>query len=359
VIGVAAGLLPYEPGASENAWYYGQSVGPIRAVYATNTGIFMGIGLWILYITRSHIKRFFTSLVEAFQGRESAEEQGVKYHLVSAGFLVLTIIFLAFFIVSGVPVGIALLMLAVYFIMEVGNIYSMGYYAPLTDAHWTQTPLGFYTGVSAGLWGTSIPNPSVAAARTSAFAGFLNVRYISYNGRLLCGGFKVADMTKTRAKDTLIMMIIVAVTGAITANVISVWWVNRWGLKNLSVLLPFGGLNTQLTNASYPITPDVFLSHSIGGAIITILIFLMRMKFPWFIINPFGIILSLFSPTWYGFPNLFIALAVRWLVMRIGGAKLWETRAIPFLIGWTGGYSLNYIIVQWLNFTLRAIPAGM
>jgi hypothetical protein len=359
LVGVKIGLLPYSPGVESDPWYYGQNVGPIRSIYAVNTGITIGIGLWVLYIARSHFKEFFTSLYNALQRKESTVEQGVSYHLVSAGFIGLTILFLLFFIISGVPAGIALLMFGVYVIMEVGNIYTMGYYAYLTDNNWVLAPLGFYSGVATGLWGTSIPNPSIEAARTSAFASFLNVRYISYNGRLLSGGFKVADMTKTRAKDALIIMVVCAVVGAITANTISVWWIHRFGLRNLSVDLPFGGLSTSYTNAAFPITPDIFLSHSIGGAIITLLIYALRMRFPWFALNPVGIAIALFSPTWYGFPNLLVALAIRWLAHKIGGAKLWETRVLPFLIGWTSGYSLNYVIVMWIAFFTRALPAGL
>jgi hypothetical protein len=83
------------------------------------------------------------------------------------------------------------------------------------------------------------------------------------------------------------------------------------------------------------------------------------MKFTWFFLNPLGITLALFSPTWYGFPNMLIALLVRWLVFKIGGVKLWEEKAIPFLIGWTAGYSMNYNIVMWLAFFTKALPAGL
>jgi hypothetical protein len=355
-IGVTAGILPYTPGVETNPWYYGQSVGPLRFVYATNTGLTLGIGLWVLFIARSHLKRIFMSL---FRPLKDGMEQGVSYRLVSAAFIGLTILFLAFFIVSGVPFAIALLMLIAYFLVETGNTYSMGQYPWLTDNNWLMAPLGFYTGTALGLWGTTIPNPSVEAARTMAFAGFLNIRYISYHGHQLVGGYKFADMTKTRAKDVLIIMIVCAVVGAITANFISIWWVHRFGLKNLSVLLLFGGLSNSYTGASFPITSDIFLSHTLGGALITIFIFALRMKFTWFFLNPLGITLALFSPTWYGFPNMLIALLVRWLVFKIGGVKLWEEKAIPFLIGWTAGYSMNYNIVMWLAFFTKALPAGL
>jgi hypothetical protein len=165
-------------------------------------------------------------------------------------------------------------------------------------------------------------------------------------------------MAKTRARDILIIMIVCSVVGAITANFISIWWVHRFGLKNLSVYLPFDGLSTSYTNSAFPITSDIFLSHTLGGALITILIYALRMRFTWFFLNPIGIALSLFSPTWYGFPNLLIALLVRWLVFKIGGSKLWEEKALPFLIGWTAGYSMNYVIVMWLAFFTKALPAG-
>jgi hypothetical protein len=357
-IGVMTGILPYTPGVESDPWYYGQNVGPMRYIYATNTGLTVGIALWALYVSRSHIKRIFMSLFRSSKEADSTE-QGVSYRLVSATFIGLTILFLAFFIISGVPVVIALLMLTAYFLLEVGNTYSMGQYPWFTDDNWLIAPLGFYTGTTLGLWGTGIPNPSVEAARTMAFAGFLDIRYISYQGHEMVGGYKIADMTKTRAKDILIIMIVSAVVGAITANFISVWWVHRFGLKNLSVNIPFGGLNNSYTGSSFPITFDIFLSHTLGGALIAILIYVLRMKFVWFFLNPIGITLALYSPTWYAFPNLLIALLVRWLVFKIGGSKLWEEKALPFLIGWTAGYSLNYAIVMWLAFFTKALPLGL
>ncbi|RLF14293.1 MAG: hypothetical protein DRN06_07300, partial [Thermoprotei archaeon] len=73
-IGVATGFLPYTPGVENHPSHYGQAVGPIRAIYATNTGIMLGIGLYALYMAWPHIKTIFSSI----SGRD-VEEQGVSY----------------------------------------------------------------------------------------------------------------------------------------------------------------------------------------------------------------------------------------------------------------------------------------
>jgi len=357
-IGVRIGMLPYTPGWEDNPWQYGQNIGPIRSIYAVNTGITLGIGVWILFIARDHIKQIFASLIAKGKSTAVTEEQGVKYSLVALSFIALSIIMLLIMVASGVPAIIAILFLLCFFIIEAGNTYSMGEYPWLTDNNWLMAPLGYYTGLAMGLWGTEMPNPSVSAARTVAFASFFNVRYISYHGHELCGAFKVADITKTKAKDVLIMMIICAIVSGVFANVFSVWWINRHGMKNLSYNIPFGGLSDAYVRSSFVITSDIFLSHTIGGLLITLLIFALRLRFTWFILNPLGIALALFSPTWYAFPNMLIALLIRWLSIRIGGIKFFEEKVVPFLIGWTCGYSINYIIVMWLAFLTKAVPAG-
>jgi len=352
-IGVATGLLPYTPGAENNPWYYGQTVGPMRAIYATNTGIILGIGLYALYMAWPNIKRIFTSLYG-----EDVEEQGVSYRFVSISFIVLSIIFIALFCIVGAPIAIVIPLLIFYFINEVGNIYTMGYYPYLTDFAWFTVPFSYYTGLSLGFWGSEIPNPSVVAARTIGMSACLNIRYISYNGRLLCGAFKIGDMARARAKDILYMMIIVAVLSAIVAIPGTVWLVHNYGAKNLSLPVTSGIHAQGLWYVAQPpiITPDIFLSHSIGGALITLLLYALRLRFPEFMINPVGMAVAIFSPTWYGFPNMLVALIIKWLILKAGGVRLWEERAIPAIIGFTCGYGFTYVLIQWLAFFTKVMP---
>ena len=348
-IGVATGILPYTPGVENNPWNYGQSVGPIRAIYATNTGIILGIGLYTLYVAWPHIKTIFSSI-----SGKTIEEQGVSYRFVATTFIALTILFILLFTIAGAPLVIVLPLLLFYLIMEMGNIYTMGYYPYLNDPMHFTVPFSYYTGLGLGLWGPGIPNPSPVAARTIGMSSCLNIRYISYNGRLLCGGFKIGDMARTQARDILLTMIIVAVLSGIVAIPGTIWLAHRYGAQNLS--LSIGGISTWYVASPGPYPLDIFLSHSVGGAAITLLLYYLRMRFPGLMINPAGMAFALFSPTWYGFPNMLVALVIKWLILKAGGTKIWEEQAVPAIIGFTCGYGFTYVLIQWLAFFTKALP---
>jgi len=349
-IGIWTGVLPAGP------YDYMSAVGPLRPYYGSQTGMVVGLGLWFLYIARSQIKQFFSSLYNALRRQgDVTVEQGVPYHYISAGFLGLTAVIIVLVAVSGVPFSIVLLVLLTYFILHVGNIYSAGQYPPMAESTLSTVPVAFNAGVATGLWGTSIPNPSVEAANTMAVVGTMQGRlWCTYNGQLQCMSFKVADLTETRAKDILIMMVLMSVVGAITIP-LGLWWAHLYGLKNL--FRQYHGLSTTYTAAASPYTADVVSTQMIGWALVTVLLFAIRMRFPASYVNPIGVFTALWGG-WYGFPNMLFALIFKWLALKIGGSKLWYDKVVPGLIGFSCGYGMVYGVVQLTNFFLRALPAA-
>jgi len=196
----------------------------------------------------------------------------------------------------------------------------------------------------------------VSAARTMASVNLLDVRTQGWtiSGRVHSASFKLADMVKCRARDVLITIFLVTVLGVIWTNTFWTWWAHVVGTKNFKVNV--FNFNQAYIGQPFAIPLDIVISHTTGGALATLLIFAAKMRFPGLPINPLGIFLAGLSPDWYGFPNIPVAFAIKWLSIKFGGVKFWETRVLPFLIGFSGGYGLNYVIIMWSAFILRVLP---
>jgi len=354
-VGVATGILPYKPGVENNIWYYAAGNGPIRIIWAGNTGFVLGMALWFLYAARSHVKRFFLTLYEVYvKHEEGIVEEGVAYHHVGAALLGFIILFLILSTASGVPFSIALLILLIYILQEIGNIYSAGEYPPGSNYVDLIIPYSYYAGGISGLWGLETPTTSFSLSRTQAINSLMDVRSIwTSNGRMFINIYKLADIVKLRAKDVLIISIIVPLIGIVYTNVFWIWWGQIYGIANCSVGIK--GFNNAIVKN--PIGGhDIRISHTIGGTLVMLLLYAARAKFPGLPINPLGLFLVGTYPHYYGFPNAVIAFAIKALSIKLGGIKFWETRVMPILIGFAMGYGFNYILIQWGIFATNVLP---
>ena len=92
----------------------------------------------------------------------------------------------------------------------------------------------------------------------------------------------------------------------------------------------------------------------LAAFIIYPIIMFLRMKFPWFILHPLGLILySGHEAKIFG--SFFIALIVKYAVLKIGGTKLYQ-KGIPIVLGLIGGAALSRIVVA-LVYYAAGVPA--
>ena len=93
-----------------------------------------------------------------------------------------------------------------------------------------------------------------------------------------------------------------------------------------------------LTNP-LPVAWDRWRFFGIGGAAMMLLTYL-RHRFPWWPLSPIGLTIATTYPTLQSELMIFVAWAVKTIVLHVGGVTLYH-RSKPFFLGLAGGYALG------------------
>jgi len=348
VIGIRAGIIPViSPGA-------GGSQGPFKY---NQFGYYcaLGVGIWMIWINRKH---FANILRHAFSTYRSGEDGGLSFRFLGLGTIAITLIFWVFLVASGVPVIVALMMMVLTLLMLYGGTRMMG-----DVQQWFPYgghPAGFLYDIGgfAGAWPREPPISNVASFRT------FTLQYTwSYWGSRIGNvtmwqqmkTYKVAYMTKTKAKDVFLTSLLCYVCFAIIVFPLTIWWYHNFGgfakLSNIAYYQWHSPhVYNMLTNG--PTLPfEERATLAAAGIIVPIVLYLLRSTFPWFIINPTGLmILPFIGWIWLGG---IIALVAKLVILRVGGAKIFEERVVPFAIGYNVGYGVNAALLGLLaTFTI-------
>ncbi len=147
---------------------------------------------------------------------------------------------------------------------------------------------------------------------------------------LLLGGFAVA----------LVVGILVTLTGTYRLGFLAM----TGGTGNnlvADVLRVYGHDVYNNIALNYDVDPSPEGVFHIGvGAVVCLLLGMLRLRFLWWPLHPVGYILSNSVPLAYGLFPFFIAWIVKFLVMRYGGLRLYRT-TLPFATGLIVGDILN------------------
>jgi len=175
---------------------------------------------------------------------------------------------------------------------------------------------------------------------------------------LMLEAFSLAKSTRTRARDIFVTGIITLVLTFFLGSVLMVWIFHtaNWSFLPATITSYWNGnlldsaftpmLNsrgTPLGARGYwymgygaPAGPDVpgTLTVISSGIIIAVVLFWIRTRYPAFIFNPWAI------PLWFGLANAeqfwfmaLIALLLKYLTIRVYGAKTYENKLLPLSLG--------------------------
>jgi hypothetical protein len=175
--------------------------------------------------------------------------------------------------------------------------------------------------------------------------------------------YKVGQMNDTSAKDIFNTVVLLIVPLAIFASAYSIWFfTNFGGISKLATVANAwaSGLATDaygftITTPSLAMGDVERYALLIGGALLSIVMYIGRMNFSWFFLNPTGLVLLGAAPNLAIFAAI-IALAIKYVVLRVGGTKLFENSAVPFVVGFLVGYGVNAALIGALATFMIGLP---
>ncbi len=218
----------------------------------------------------------------------------------------------------------------------------------------------------------NLSNSLTGHASTSGYGlGFVTANIIAYQPPYSAipaiFSYKIANETNTDPKEIFKVQIPTMLLASILSIVIGWYVIGIQGLSNWRhgwTTSWDGALNNGLGAANYVVNAksplDGIYSWSIIiGTVLGIIFMFLRTTFPWFYINPIGIpLLTIFN--FYVSLSAIIALILKYLVLKIGGSKIYNQYGIPFFIGLFFGslmtWHIGYPLVLYLEYGLHVIP---
>jgi hypothetical protein len=327
-----------EPGSAEDWWRWSFPAPTNQA-----TGALVALSVWALWTARRHLSR---ALQVAFSRRRAGEDsdEPLPYRWALLGFALCSSWLVAFFVLSGCRLnfGVAYVALLVGLYLAYARLQAEGALDPF---FW------WFNDIAAmGVGMRSLLPQETLALYTMNWAGApLPSRIFSACSINTLTSFKIADASGTDLRR-LTRLLFATFALALALGM----------LVTLTAMYHHGFLRTSAAKGDYFVTwalledgwamwnditsgegrnVGAVLYMAAGGAV-TVILGLLRLRFVWWPFHPIGYLLSNSIAQAMGTFPFFIAWALKVLVSRYGGLRLYRA-TIPLAIGLIVGDLLN------------------
>lgn len=348
-IGITAGIYPDLSGQGWWTFYLNDGWFFWPPNMTLGWGMWIGIALWCFWSGRDHLK----NIINVIRGKADAVDDSViSYKWSVPLFIIFALIWVATMLAAGsTPIlTIAFSIFYMLIFLAIGRIKA---------EFWTggrPVRLGGSVGwMSMSYW--YLPTGTYNQGDGQSFSMFFNNLYgntIDVHSGFpprANDAFKVGDLVgdKNLGRQIFVTSIIATVFGVIFATYFRILWAyNNWGYTYGWGGNEGGGLNKPLYEGVYSEGGAYAGGVEIYalGAIISIILFLLKTRFAWWPINPIGFAAPL---NFWVMPWLFLPFFFAWLwkyvTLKIGGAPL-HRRMMRLVIGFIAGYAIINVI-EW------------
>lgn len=353
LVGVSSGALDWAYRWEWDPTYYYEQQGQWGFFFQHEGvgGFLYGLGIAYILLNWKQIAR---TLKMAMSGEPREDGEPWSWRTVWIVWPVMAIVVIGLAAMMGVP---AILAVGLYVMLLLVSLFTtliwskFGAAAATTEFRWTyaSVPLNDF-GKAIGAWGSP---PGNAAFTTVAFSN-LTLNYVPWHySWQSAGGLGIHALSKELGADeravslafiasTVILMLII--------GPLSFMFIHMVGGHDMIAsygLAYTGGWGTHFTAPTVndlltlP-TEDLFMGinphpAAFAGIIGAIIVMYLHANFAWFILDPIGIYIGATSTytDWVG--SMLIMVIIRYLIMKVGGARIYSRYWIPFAIGAIAG----------------------
>lgn len=337
---------------------------PYKFMALSFAGGFTGLAIINLYANRQYLSQTLKAAMNRLGPgsplREIEMNEPLKYRQAWSLFALSFFLNIIVYAVTGVSIYSAFILTVGLLIMWIG----MARLAGMTGINstesvdhgnaflrlfvWPQAPepptSDYMLSSSAVQWASQPYSPAYGFAIISAFAAF---KFSSLSGADNRNVFKTLIVALSVGFVSCFITIL-ALNYAFGAQKLSFSWALMTDTDFRGRTADPGRWNGR--PGSEPLAPYV-----LGGALIVSALYLLSARFVWFPLEPVGFILGT-SMLGAGLVGLWAPALVCWvlktLILRIGGSKLYEERAVPLISGFVAGYALITVVAV-LVFVVR------
>ncbi|MGC9014364.1 MAG: DUF6785 family protein [Thermoproteota archaeon] len=360
-IAVRLGWMTYSPGATY--WDYGNRL-PFPYQNFAISGLSIGFALYLLWSMRSRFKTIWESLTK--KDTTIGDLSVRQATLVTIASIVLMLVI---WVAVGIPIIIALVLLALYVLYQVAAARYMNeiwWHQPII-MHW-QWQLYYPIGASLGYWSWNAPqnNQALMATNTmmTALGGWGGPRQTIYATSSTTWVYWMAKRLKASIKQTFIWYVLVAILSWPIVEIFHVFMLSHLGASHLDWAggyqwWPSNAMTmgiTELTNGIYSgFSWSLNYFFTIAG-IVLIWILIYLKSYPWFgWFNPSAFILTMWLPEYMWLASL-VALIIKYASYKALGARKTEQYLVPAAAGVAIGFGAPYLFAGLYLFLTVAWP---
>jgi len=324
-------------------------------------GVGGATALTVMYLlqSRSYLKE---TLKAAISGKQSAEDEIVSYRLSYILAIVGVIAVLTFLMSAGIG-----------FIATLAMFLTICFINVLADTYiYCNTSFLAVNNLRGGweFWALNLTWPELPKREDT---GWLMSHWLSEvisNGGVIIQNplstimpLKMAKLTGTSSRNVFLIAFICMPISILTILVTRTWVVNYYGLGRLdgwtglwcSITTSCGGgvdFSARLPSISQ------YGVASLVGFVITVVLSLLHARFIWFPFEPLGFIMATtMAGMWYGIWSACLAAwAVKFIVLKVGGSRLYMDYGVPTIGGFATGYVIAALLGVILGVTKFFIP---
>lgn len=345
-IAVSAGWIPliYNPGMFGNWLSY------LPTWYMVTTAA----GTWAIafLLLVSNFRYFGGTLKALISGPSAAEKESepMSYRLMWLAFIGLSLLFIVLWVAIGAEPGVVVLTVAFGLISTLSFATARAYgYNSSNQVH-TWAPMTYgavnglylynsYSGVPDSVWDAKRQSIGLAGM---VGGGFAHERMVFGPPQVL-EMFAVGSMLKAKASDIWKAVVIATISSAFIGMFIYYWIVSVWGA---GANYGFGATTWGLTGVSSgkpTTTPGQFSMYNLelffGGVVMYTILWVLRLRLPWFPLNPIGLMfVDAHFAAYAQWVPFMLAWLAKYLTFKVGGSELYE-KMLPLWLGFIVGGS--------------------
>jgi hypothetical protein len=349
----------FETGCGCRMSHYLNIEPPFMWSYMGGVGGATALTIMYLFHSRSYLKE---TLKAAISGKQPVEGEPVSYRLSYILAIVGAIAILAFLMSAGISFIAALAMfLTICFINVLADTYI-----------YCNTSFLAVNNLRGGweFWALNLTWPELPKREDTNWLMSHWLSEVMANGGVIIQNplstimpLKMAKLTGTSSRNVFLVAFICMPISILTILVTRTWVVNYYGLGRLdgwtglwcSITESCGGgigYSARLPSASQ------YGVASLVGFIITVVLSLLHARFIWFPLEPLGFIMATTTAgMYYGiWSACLVAWAVKFIVLKVGGSRLYMDYGIPTIGGFVTGYVIAAFLGVILSVTKFFIP---
>jgi hypothetical protein len=311
-------------------------------------GFTYGLGFFLIAFQWRRIK---DTLVAAIKGTKREEGETFSWRFVWIGFLICTIVWIYLLTIAFVPVVMALFvwgLIVCWLIFNTRLFAELAWWAPYAT---TQSVVIGDVGNYLGYWTTGeINQQGLSTILTYTTLTYVGPKDMGIRPATAMEQYKIGDMTETHSRSigvSWILMTLVMVGFGLLVWMLVLYKFGIYAIYNRGYALVSwtigdvydrtrygllqGGITWWWKVSPYP--------YVIGGFILSGIILYLRTMFPWFFLNPIGVWAGMTIEYTATLRFMFIVgFVIKFLTLKIGGAKAYEKFLVPLIVGYAIGY---------------------